>query len=348
MEEIIKKINLIKAEAVNFSDNANKVSIVCGAIGKSWSGSTLAGHAKFFFRNFEEPKTANRFSIEWGLINGIPDGWEEKSDEEVRSKIETESGVMLDDLKKLAIKLENSFQEIQRDAVLEMVENNVSKSEIEKIEKFSIRSTTSIFNEKFSKRVMTRDTESAVAGYYVASHIYFDAIAMFVSIFPKEVEGFLFELKKINLKKDHIVQDKNNDGARFYVENSIILELSKIGSDKYDLSKLIKLCKELNDNYSLNNYLSCGMILRSILNHVPPIFNKNSFSEIANNYGTKSFKDIMLPLENTARKISDSYLHDLIKKKEILPGETQVNFKPNLDILLSEVIRILKINDSIN
>lgn len=348
MEEIIKKINLIKTDAINFSDKANKVSAACSLIGKSWSGSTLAGHAKFFFRNFEEPKTANRFSIEWGLIHGIPDGWEEKSDEEVRLKIETDSGVMLDDLKKLAIKLENSFQEIQREAVLEMVENNVSKSEIEKIEKFSIISTTSIFNKKFSKRVMTRDTESAVAGYYVSSHIYFDAVAMFVSTFPKEMDGFLFELKKINLKKSHMIQDENNNGARYYVENSIILELSKISSTKYDLSKLIKLCKELNDNYSLNNYLSCGMILRSILNHVPPIFNKNNFSEIVNNYGTKSFKDIMLPLENTARKISDSYLHELIKKKEILPGETQVNFKPNLDFLLSEIIRILNIDNSKN
>ncbi len=344
MEELFKRIYQIKEEALGFKEKAGKISEVCGKIAKSWSGSTLAGHAKFFYKNFEEPDAENRFSIEWGLINGIPEGWQERSDEQVRSKIEAESGVKLEDLKNLAIKLENSFEEIQRDAVLMLTENNVSKAEVEKIEKFTIRSATSIFNEKFSRRIMTRDSESAIAGYYVASHIYFDAIAMFVSVFPKEIDGFLFELRKINTKKLDTEKTVIKENT-YYVENEIILKLSKIRSDKYDLTKLIRMCKELNDNYSLDNYLSCGMILRSILNHIPPIFNCKTFTEVVNNYGTKSFKDIILPLENSARKISDSYLHDLIRKKEMLPNRPQIDFKPNLDVLLSEVIRFLSLSD---
>ena len=102
------------------------------------------------------------------------------------------------------------------------------------------------------------------------------------------------------------------------------------------------MCKELNDNYSLANYLSCGMLIRAILDHVPPIFGKSTFKEVVNNYGTKSFKDIISPLEDSARKISDSYLHNPIRKKEILPTKTQVSFQPNMDCLLTEIVRVIK------
>ncbi len=84
------------------------------------------------------------------------------------------------------------------------------------------------------------------------------------------------------------------------------------------------------------------MLLRSILDHIPPIFSKSSFKEVASGYGGKSFKDAMQHLENGARKIADSYLHSQIRKKEILPTFLQVNFSPYLDFLLTEVITILQ------
>ena len=181
-----------------------------------------------------------------------------------------------------------------------------------------------------------------MTGHYITPHIYYDAVARFISSFPDELKGFLFELEKITRKKV-LPKGTNGSGERkyYYIENSMILALSELRSEKYDLGKLVKMCKELNDNYSLNNYLTCGMLIRAILDHVPPIFDKKTFAEVANNYGAKSFRDIVLPLENTARKISDSYLHNPIRKKELLPNKTQVSFQPNMDVLLSEIVRIL-------
>lgn len=341
MEEIIDKVSVLKDKALSFQNAAKKITEACSYIGKAWSGSSLVGHAKYFFGDFEEPQSPQRFSIEWGLINGIPRGWKERSDEEIRAKIEEMSGVSLDDMKSLAIELENGFRDTQREAILHLSEIGLPETEIQKIEKFTIRSATDIFNDIFPTSFMTRDRGSAT-GNYIAPHIYYDAVARFVSAFPDEMKGFTFELEKI-ARKQTAANKADSTGVQtgYYVENSLILSLSALKSQKYDLIKLVKMCKELNDSYSLGNYLSCGMLIRAILDHVPPIFDKKTFAEVANNYGTKSFKDIVLPLEESARKISDSYLHNPIRKKEILPSKTQVSFQPNLDVLLSEVIRIL-------
>lgn len=342
MNKIMDKIRALQQRALQFGKNADKVSAACSAIGKAWSGSSFVGHAKYFFRNFEEPKTFDRFSIEWGLINGIPDGWSERNDEEIRAKIENDSGVLLDDMKNLAIELESSFRDIQRDAILLLADEGFSEIETEKIEKFSIRSATDIFNSIFPTKYMTRDSEAVAGGYYITPHIYYDAVARFISGMPNELKDFLFEIEKLARKKSGTVRaDDSNAKNAYYVENPIILSLAELKSDKFDVAKLIKMCKELNDNYSLGNYLSCGMLIRAILDHIPPVFGYDNFKEVANSYGTKSFRDVVLPLEDSARKISDSYLHNLIRKKEILPNKTQISFQPNMDFLLSEVIRVL-------
>jgi hypothetical protein len=129
-----------------------------------------------------------------------------------------------------------------------------------------------------------------------------------------------------------------------YVNNDRIQELRSLQPSNFDLSRLIKLCEELNSAHINKNYLSIALLIRAIIDHVPPIFNVSNFSQVANNYstGTKSFKDHMKNLDDLLRKLSDSYLHTHIRQKEVLPNETQVNFSASLDFLLSEIIRILK------
>lgn len=128
-----------------------------------------------------------------------------------------------------------------------------------------------------------------------------------------------------------------------FIANDRIDELSKITSTNFDLSKLIDLCKELNYTYAGSCYMAVAMLIRAILDHVPPIFGVRKFSEVANSYkGSKSFKQSMLHLENSSRKIADAFLHTQIRSSETLPTKNQVGFIPDLDALLSEIVRILK------
>ncbi len=127
-----------------------------------------------------------------------------------------------------------------------------------------------------------------------------------------------------------------------YVNLGRLEELRQISSTDFDLTRLLKVCEELNIASINGNSYSVIMLVRSIIDHVPPIFGKPSFPEVANNYGPKSFKDSMTRLETSSRKIADSALHQQIRKKEILPNKTQVNFSNDLDVLLGEIVRLLK------
>lgn len=135
---------------------------------------------------------------------------------------------------------------------------------------------------------------------------------------------------------------KLNTTSRAYVDPDRINELKAVSSECFDLTKLIRLCEELNICFAGECYLSMVMLTRSILDHVPPILGCASFQQIANNYaGAKSFKEAMQNLENSSRKISDYYLHSQIRKSEALPNVTQIDFSNNLDFLLAEIIRVL-------
>jgi len=135
---------------------------------------------------------------------------------------------------------------------------------------------------------------------------------------------------------------ENRVPQNFFVHPERINELKKINNDQFDFSRLLQLCNEINDNFSRGNYLSVAMIGRSILNHVPPLFNFESFNQVSNNYGNKSFKSVMDHLNTTMRSIADSYLHDTIRKRESVPNSNQINFSQDLDVLLSEIVRINK------
>lgn len=128
-----------------------------------------------------------------------------------------------------------------------------------------------------------------------------------------------------------------------YVDKDRIEDLQCISSSEFDLKKLIEFCEELNVCHSKGAILAIPLLVRAILDHIPPIFKMSNFTEVANNYKNgSSFKKSMLNLENSLRNIADLFLHTQIRKKEALPTKTQVDFKNDLDVLLQGIVRILK------
>ncbi len=128
-----------------------------------------------------------------------------------------------------------------------------------------------------------------------------------------------------------------------YVDHGRITELAEVQSNDFDLKKLVALCGEINAAHKSGSKHSTVMLVRAIIDHVPPIFACSNFKEVANNYsgGGASFKSSMAVLDKTSRKIADRHLHTHVRKKETLPTVTQVDFSNDLDVLLSEVVRVL-------
>ena len=131
-------------------------------------------------------------------------------------------------------------------------------------------------------------------------------------------------------------------GTNEFVSETRIAQLRGIENPALDFRILIRLCEEINVTYTEGALLATAMLTRAILDHVPPIFDMGTFSQVVNNYaGARSFKETMDRLDRAARKIADGYLHQPIRAKETLPESQQVNFAAEIDVLLAEIVRIL-------
>lgn len=139
------------------------------------------------------------------------------------------------------------------------------------------------------------------------------------------------------------IEGSDNSINEPYISEKRITELSLIMSERYDLTRLIELLRELNISHQHNSFMSIALITRAIIDQIPPIFGFDTFNQVENNYQcSKSFKKAMNHLNNSLRNVADSYLHITVRKKESIPTFQQVDFRSDLDLLLSEIIRILK------
>ena len=129
--------------------------------------------------------------------------------------------------------------------------------------------------------------------------------------------------------------------SRAVVDPARIEALGQLSSQEFDLSKLIRLCEELNLAFATESYLAMAMLTRAIVDHVPPIFGKQTFAEVASNHGGATLKREFTNLHTTSRNIADLHLHSQIRRKEVLPTITQVDASNSLDVLLAEIIGIL-------
>lgn len=146
----------------------------------------------------------------------------------------------------------------------------------------------------------------------------------------------------VRRKENRPPKTRAKPGYITLISESRLTELRALKPPGFDFRRLIRLCEELNIAYREECYLATAILTRGLLDHVPPVFGKTSFSEVANNYGGggKSFKETMQHLENAARKVADAHLHMPIRKSETLPTAQQVNFAAQLDVLLGEIVRI--------
>jgi hypothetical protein len=125
-----------------------------------------------------------------------------------------------------------------------------------------------------------------------------------------------------------------------YVAPSRILEL-QIGTGGWDTKRLVRMLQELNSANQNGMHMATAMLVRAIVDHVPPIFSAKNFTEVANNIGGRSIGQSLKHLDNSLRSIADNQLHAHIRPREVLPSESQVDFRQDLDVLLQEVLRVI-------
>lgn len=133
------------------------------------------------------------------------------------------------------------------------------------------------------------------------------------------------------------------DPSSEYVSPSRIAELRALPKGPWDLKRLARLAEELNLASRAQCHMATAMLVRAIADHVPPIFGYGNFDQVANNLPTgKSVKSSLQKLQGSLRNIADAHLHLQIRAQESLPAAQQVDFRQDLDVLLAEVVRVLR------
>ena len=126
--------------------------------------------------------------------------------------------------------------------------------------------------------------------------------------------------------------------SNYLIDSRLLELLESTNSSTIDLIPLSRLCSEVNSCYSQGNLIAAILLMRAILNFVPPIFGQDTFVQVVADMG-KSLKVLFANLEDGLRKIADYYTHRRIGGSEMYPSIAQVEpFKPAFEVLLQEVI----------
>jgi len=150
-----------------------------------------------------------------------------------------------------------------------------------------------------------------------------------------ELEALIPEIKDALAMLDQSGFPTHASG--FIVEPSLIVTLEGLTTSNYDVASLIRICKEINSSYVHGNVLAVVLLMRTVLNHVPPVFGCDTFAQVVAGVG-KSLKESFEHLENGLRKIADFHAHRKIVSVETYPSAAQVEpFKPQFELLLQQV-----------
>lgn len=135
-------------------------------------------------------------------------------------------------------------------------------------------------------------------------------------------------------------KEPTTDTKPTYVDVQTIAVLSSLADSRFDFTRLVQMCRELNVAHQQECNITVAMLVRAVMDHVPPIFGKATFAEVVNSR-PKSLKETLQPLESI-RKIADTFHHVQIRKRETIPTVTAVNVSNSVEILLQEIIRSIR------
>lgn len=150
-----------------------------------------------------------------------------------------------------------------------------------------------------------------------------------------ELSGAIDYLREASANAGY--QDALLEGSAF-IAPDVMAGLRAVSSARLDLRKLVRFCEELDDAYRRGNSLSAVLLIRAVMNHVPPVFAQSTFAAVVANAG-RSVKPMLERLEKEARPVADLHTHILMRRTETLPSRNQVEpYKAAFELLLHEVI----------
>jgi hypothetical protein len=168
-----------------------------------------------------------------------------------------------------------------------------------------------------------------------------------VSIDPKAFET-LYDVYNAKAEIDVVLPDilsaamfPNEDEpapADNFVSPALITRMKGLPAGTFDTRKLVAYCRELNSSYYHGNVVACLLLIRTIMNHVPPVFGHSKFEQVVAS-ASRSQKEMFAHLQSGLRKLADMHAHTPIRQHEECPTQNQIDpYRPYLEVLLQEAV----------
>jgi predicted nucleotide-binding protein len=199
LAEIRKQEDSLNSDIGRVHDEAERLLSSARKIGESWSGSNLGYHGELFYGDFQKPPFGQRFSVEWGGLNGIPPGWKARTPEEVKLRIEELAGVRIERVESTSKHVVDEAKKLQTMLLIELAPlNNAEgfkkeKELLNELETFD--GAEKALNEYAASALnsfprMTRDREAIMQGRMLPAHTYYEALAIQAEARSKAVQRF--------------------------------------------------------------------------------------------------------------------------------------------------------------
>jgi len=271
LEDFTKHLYSLREKAANLSD--------------SFSGSWAGFHASLYYGDFEKPPTLrDSFDVEWGSINGIPDGWNERTYDQVKKKIET--GILKTNFEYIFEKIKPIVKKAEslRDHVtteLSFVKSDKDLVDAESLIKQIAEISFGTSADKFVKhlqpgQLITRDSRAALQGVKIPPHVKYQAQVMAVLSMITDIE------KSISLSNQVVRQLE------------IRLEINAQGQDVLD---------------SIDNLKKIGNTFHSVARQLRSRYNSRPTLEVEDEYDVQDLFHALLKM----------YFED-IRKEEWVPS----------------------------
>jgi hypothetical protein len=204
LEHVQEEIQKFKSENLTRLANISKLSAMladaCHIIERSWSGSFAGYHGRLYYGNFEVPPVDRQFSVEWGGLYGIDEGWQERSPEEVSAEIERLVGhdLSVKELEEAIKDIRGKAEDLRTEIVISFSSFPFS-SDMGKEKELSSQIENFTFGEQkeaYIKRnlpggMATRDANAIMQGMCIPSHLYYDSVAFEGKSICNAIQDFL-------------------------------------------------------------------------------------------------------------------------------------------------------------
>lgn len=126
-----------------------------------------------------------------------------------------------------------------------------------------------------------------------------------------------------------------------FISIARIEELKKSSILGYDLSKVVRLCEEINSSYAIGNFFAVGMLCRALKDHIPPLFASGgqvTFQDVIDAKGLEKSDREALKILAQNKHIQDGFIHSQIKRRESLANSSTVEIRSQIDVLLRLIV----------